>query len=219
MGLIKSDIKVQSPEISLEELYAGRAVVLKVFGRLGCPFSKREADHISKHKGKMESYGVSLVGISFDAEGEEHFMKAGHWNGEMYIDYNRQVYDLLHLARMSKLQALHWLLQKRNRSVIKNFSSLLQSDLFQLGGTFVISAKGQILYASRQSSISEMSNVFEILQICRKEFLYHKYKVVSISTQPKQKLGHANGQKQKSTRLANKPPSDWSPWRRSSVQV
>lgn len=55
----------------------------------------------------------------------------------------------------------------------------MHGDAFQLGGTFVINATGQVLYARAQSSICDFSDLQGVLEACQREFLYRMFKYVS----------------------------------------
>lgn len=44
---------------SLDALCSGRTVVLRVFGRFGCPFTRHDAHQLSQHRQRFEALGAS----------------------------------------------------------------------------------------------------------------------------------------------------------------
>ncbi|KAJ9067382.1 hypothetical protein DSO57_1000291 [Entomophthora muscae] len=90
---------------ALNSLLGGRTTVLKVFGRLGCPFTRYDAHCLSQQKKKLSKVGATLIGVTFES-GEDGLGLKGLWDGEMYLDTKREVYRFFCLQRMFKLKAL-----------------------------------------------------------------------------------------------------------------
>ncbi|KAJ9055082.1 hypothetical protein DSO57_1007837 [Entomophthora muscae] len=177
---VGEDLEVHAPHqkgtvYSLDALCSGRTVVLKVFGRFGCPFTRRDAHLLSQQQQQLEGLGAHLVGIGFDEEGLAEFSLQRFWHGEMFLDHDRCMYNFFQLKRTSKLKAIELLMNSKTRSIYsaakKEFGATRHGDELQTGGVFVINGKGRVIYACPQPNITLASNVEKILEVCRNESL------------------------------------------------
>lgn len=107
----------EGDEVELKSLYLKGTIVLKVFARFGCPCTRYDAYLLDREKEQLKAVGASLVGIGFDQEGIEEFSENKLWNGELFLDTDREVYRSLCLARCSKIQAIRNLLHKKTRKL------------------------------------------------------------------------------------------------------
>ncbi|KAJ9067361.1 hypothetical protein DSO57_1000271 [Entomophthora muscae] len=117
---LKQGLDLQVPQqagtaCTLSELCMGHITVVKVMRRFGCPLTRKEAREISRYSEELEKMGVRLVGVGFDTSGASGFGLGGFWNGELFLDENRGVYDFFGLKRLGKLSSLLALLQKETR--------------------------------------------------------------------------------------------------------
>lgn len=93
----------------LASLCSGQTVVLKVFGRFGCPFTRHDASQLSRQREQLATVGARLVGIGFE---RDWLGLKGFWDAELYVDPDRQVYRFFQLPRLTKIAALCCLLRE-----------------------------------------------------------------------------------------------------------
>ncbi|KAJ9067379.1 hypothetical protein DSO57_1000288 [Entomophthora muscae] len=191
-SFIRPELVVQAPRQSgvshsLENICHGRTVVLRVFGRFGCPFARLDAIRLSEQSENLEALGASLVGVGFDENGEREFRTNGFWKGEVYLDHNRSLYKFFQLPHASKLQTMKCLAKKPIRALYASLKHMyggnFQGDIFQTGGTFVLNCKGQVIYSCPQADIVAFSNLLEILKACKKEFTRRTFDPVAAFTE------------------------------------
>ncbi|KAJ9062622.1 hypothetical protein DSO57_1008916 [Entomophthora muscae] len=196
-NFVRRDLIVHAPyqndvSHSLEDICHGRTIVLRVFGRFGCPFTRLDAKRLSGQSEKLEALGASLVGVGFDKKGAEEFRASGFWKGEVYLDHDRSVYDFFQLPHASKLQTMKCLAKKPIRALYASLKHVyggnFQGDIFQTGGTFVLNCKGRVLYACPQSNITVFSDLLQVLDICQKEFTHRTFKPIPAFTETLKKV-------------------------------
>lgn len=98
---------------TLDSLCKGRTTVLKVFSRVGCPFTRCDAHRLSQLKKRLHALGATLVGITFEDDEESNLKTL--WDGDMYLDPERKVYRFFELQRLSKIKLVICLMQKEAR--------------------------------------------------------------------------------------------------------
>jgi len=92
-------------EILLSDLWKEKRVVLVVFRRFGCMMCREAAVRMSALRSKLEELGARVVGIGFDSPSEvQEFLL--YWNGELYLDQQRNVYKALGVRRFKKQKLL-----------------------------------------------------------------------------------------------------------------
>ncbi|KAJ9067383.1 hypothetical protein DSO57_1000292 [Entomophthora muscae] len=177
---------------TLNSLCRGRTTVLKVFRRLGCPFTRYDAQCLSREKAQLEAVGATLIGITFEDSPD----LVGLWEGEMYHDAKREVYTFLRLRRLSVFQAIRCLASKEtsnksltllklkgslNKALKEKYGSNSKGDSSQLGGTFVIDTEGRVLYSHLQSTKADMPDLTDVYRTCQNEYLHRMLSYVSAS--------------------------------------
>ncbi|KAJ9069684.1 hypothetical protein DSO57_1015957 [Entomophthora muscae] len=155
--------------ILLSDMWRKRPVVLKVLARLGCAMCRYEAQALSELQPILEERGVGLVAVVFEDVDLEQFLRCGYWKWDILIDPTRQVYRAAGLVKMGLGKTIKNLLSNQTSKCVSQLEELgflynLRGDVRQLGGTFVVDPRGNLLYEFRPSRMAMFPCLRDIVQ-------------------------------------------------------
>ncbi|XP_051786398.1 prostamide/prostaglandin F synthase isoform X1 [Erpetoichthys calabaricus] len=156
--------------VELRSLWKNRAVVLLFLRRLGCQVCRWTASELSKLKGDLEANGVGLVGVAPEEVGLQEFKEGNFFQGELYIDEQKQCYRDLAFKRYGMLSVLPAALGKKVRKVVnkanaQGISGNFKGDLLQSGGMLIVSQGGdKVLLHFTQDSPGDYVPLETIIQ-------------------------------------------------------
>ncbi|KAI9297729.1 hypothetical protein K502DRAFT_356061 [Neoconidiobolus thromboides FSU 785] len=155
-------------DIKVKELWKERTVIVKVLRRLGCCLCRQEAKMLSEMQPLFEKHNVGLVAITHEDVDSSVFITSGYWNWDIYMDYERKVYKAAGLHKVS-LSYIFYVLRKRILKSLVGFlrdkgipNTIQKGSIRQLGGTFVINPRGEIIYSFKAKKFGQFPSIKEI---------------------------------------------------------
>lgn len=140
---------------ALKDLWSEKPVVFLFLRRLGCMICRSYASQMEKLRPLIEKKGGKVVCMSFEFFGEgsdsdRSFEAIGFWKGPMYT-IDKSVYAEL-FGRKGFMDGFYGLLDMKKEAVdaAKNTPGNFKGDGFQLGGQFVVSKEGKVVFEHRQ---------------------------------------------------------------------
>ncbi|XP_063224631.1 prostamide/prostaglandin F synthase-like [Bacillus rossius redtenbacheri] len=153
---------VRSGEVlAMEEVWKERTTVFIFFRRWGCLFCRLWARELSEIAPLLRDNSVSMVGVGVDEVGLQEFVDGKFFDGELYVDVNKQVYSAMQFKRFNILSVLASLFSSEARAATAKARAMklggdLRGDGLQNGGVLVVSAGGkEVLYRFRQEGPAE----------------------------------------------------------------
>jgi len=103
------------------------------------------AQKISKLKPVLDAHHIRMVAVGLEPLGLETFVANKYWEGELYLDNEKQSYRLLNLKRQGLLNSGFGLLdlkvvKKAKEADKAKVTGNYLGDGFQLGAVFIVSA-------------------------------------------------------------------------------
>ena len=147
----------RTEKLALKELWSDKPVVFLFLRRLGCMICRSYAAQMEKLRPLIEKKGGQVVCLSFEFFGEgsdeDHsFESIGFWKGPIYT-IDKSVYSEL-FGRKGLFDSFYGLLDMNKDAVKKandtNIPGNFKGDGFQLGGQFVVSNEGKVIFEHRQ---------------------------------------------------------------------
>jgi prostamide/prostaglandin F2alpha synthase len=142
---------------ALKDLWADKPVVFLFLRRLGCMICRSYAAQMEKLRPLIEKKGGRVICMSFEFFGEgsdedRSFEAIGFWKGPLYT-IDKSVYTEL-FGRKGLFDNFYGLLDMNKEAVKKatatNIPGNFKGDGFQLGGQFVVSNEGKVVFEHRQ---------------------------------------------------------------------
>ena len=174
-------------QVALYTLWAKQSTLFLFFRRLGCALCRSYAKQMDAHRTMLESNGIQVVGMSFEAFGEgsdsdRSFETGGFWSGPLYV-IDKRVYEKL-FGRKGLTNSFFGLLDMDKGAVEKVKESGIQGnyrgDGFQLGGQILVSQTGEIVFEHKQKRYGDDATLEEILEAIKE----HTLEVTTAQSQP-----------------------------------
>lgn len=135
---------------------------------------------------QLDAANVRFVGVGLEELGVEEFIAGKYFDGELFIDLNKQAYNDLGAKRLGFFKAIGSILSKKGREFLnlakkEKIEGNMKGDGFQNGGSIIITQQGEVLLKFIQDDPSDHVSPEEVL------------KALGIDEKPPAKEGAAAG--------------------------
>lgn len=167
--------QITGERASLGSLWKEKPAVLLFLRRLGCSICRAYAKEVDFHRQYFEDNGVRIVALSFEKYGEgsdsdRSFEKGKYWTGESF-SVDKDVYTEL-FKRKGLMDGFFGLMdidkKVMNKVKEQGVSGNLKGDGFQLGGQFIVSTTGDVIFEHRQKKYGDDAEISELKEAVHK---------------------------------------------------
>jgi prostamide/prostaglandin F2alpha synthase len=152
---------------ALKDLWSEKPVIFLFLRRLGCMICRSYAAQMEKLRPLIEKKGGRVICMSFEFFGEgsdedRSFEAIGFWKGPIYT-IDKSVYAEL-FGRKGFFDSFYGLLDMNKEAVekAKDTPGNFKGDGFQLGGQFVVSKEGKLVFEHRQKLFGDDAKFDEL---------------------------------------------------------
>eukprot|EP00924_Labyrinthula_sp_SR-Ha-C_P006931 snap_masked-scaffold_8-processed-gene-4.35-mRNA-1 protein AED:1.00 eAED:1.00 QI:0/-1/0/0/-1/1/1/0/202 len=157
--------KYSLKEVKLENLWKEGITVVHLLRRFGCPLCRNLATEMSSLAPTLEKNGVKLVGVGLGVDALDSFLEGGYWKGlDLYIDEDKKLYKEFKLGEGSYTDLLKPQVIKRMFQA-RNVEQSRTGDKMQLGGTYILNKRGQVIYEFQQKTFGDKPNLEEMFKV------------------------------------------------------
>lgn len=179
--------------------------LLILLRHFGCLLSKQFMINLMKRKNEFDANSIEIIAVGNGSqEAAQAFMKEFNFpTKNIYLDLNGQIYKALNCKRGSRYCVSERAIELAKQALDEGIkpSPFLGGDPFQLGGAFVISPVGSILYQHIENFVGDHPNLDQILSVVNEYFHLQPYE--TWCTVPPIEKDWLEVEQQKST---NQPP-------------
>merc|ERR1711892_64906 len=128
------------------------------------PFCRLAAKEISSILPQLKKNNVRLIGVGLEPLGLEQFLEGNFFDGEPFVDEEKQSFKKLGFGTMSILELFPALFSKKGLGAL-TVGGNMYGDGWQYGGCLVVGAGGKpTMYAFKQEEASEHFVIADILK-------------------------------------------------------
>ncbi|XP_059209191.1 prostamide/prostaglandin F synthase-like isoform X2 [Centropristis striata] len=150
-------------------LEEGRKTLLVLIRQFSCLLCRLHLKELEKNQRSLDAHFIKVVVVSFGCqEGASHWLQETGCQYDMLLDPERKVYAAFGLgAYLKKVlnfsNMLHYAEYVVDNMEFPRGLPLIQDDMFQLGGDFVLDEQGRVLFSHRCQSPIDRPSVEDIL--------------------------------------------------------
>jgi len=145
--------------VKIEEFFTSTCVFI-FFRRWGCLLCRVWANELSEMAPILKRHNIRLIGVGCEELGAQEFLSGDFFEGELFVDVNKKLYETLEFRRFNYCSIVTSLLTAESRSMISKGRQLhlggnFKGDGLQNGGALIVEKGGKLLYEFKQVGPAE----------------------------------------------------------------
>jgi len=157
-------------KVAVESFWKDSPCFIIFFRRFGWQFCRLAAKDLSASiKPKLDAKNIRFIGVGFDEKFLKPFVEGKFFDGELYIDANKECYNALQYQRFGFIDLMKLMFSSKWRQAIARAKTLnvggdMKGDGFQNGGALVLDKNGKVLLDYRQEDAADHVNEKDVLK-------------------------------------------------------